>query len=120
MVEWEDWKFIYRHFIYANISRPSCNERFWDRVGVKTDSTLKINARIDLFDEITSDLLNYEDTISIIRDIFLLTFNYIHGQALTLAEFSGIFVAHFRQLWSLNTIIFQKIIAHNIKEHFAF
>ena len=84
--DWEDWNFIYRKFIYATISPPSCPDTFWLQLGAKNEWDLKI----ELFTEIMSDSLSYEDSIDIVEVIFQLTFNYIHGQIMTLSEFSGI------------------------------
>ena len=84
--DWEDWNFIYRKFIYATISSPSCPDTFWLQLGAKKEWDLKI----ELFTEIMSDSLSYEDSIDIVEVIFQLTFNYIHGQTMTLSEFSGI------------------------------
>ena len=84
--DWEDWNFIYRKILYATISSPSCPDTFWLQPGVKKEWDLKI----ELFTEIMSDSLSYEDSIDIVEELFQLTFNYTHGQTMTLSEFSGI------------------------------
>ena len=40
--DWEDWNFIYRKFIYATISSPSCPDTFWLQLGAKNEWDLKI------------------------------------------------------------------------------
>ena len=86
MKDWEDWRSIYGKFIFASISEPTriLNEfEAWDQ-------------KIDLLSEITSDFISYSDLNDIVQELFLLTFNYTHGQYLTQTEFLGNYFQNLR------------------------
>ena len=85
MDEWEDWKYLYRTFIFASISEPlriTKDYETWDN-------------KIELFSEISSDSISYEDLKAIIQEIIVLTFNYTHGQSLKAREFLGSFLYYY-------------------------
>ena len=82
MDEWEDWRYLYRTFIFASISEPvriTKEYEEWDQ-------------KIELFSEISNDSICYEDLKAIIQETIVLTFNYTHGQSLNAREFLGNFL----------------------------
>ena len=79
MEDWEDWRYLYREVIFANISEPTRAEKEY----------AECDQKIELLSEISSDSISYIEVKDIILEMILLTFNYTHSLSLTHSEFLG-------------------------------
>ena len=83
MVEWEDWKYRYRHMIYANISSPEKIKKGY--------AENLFEKKIGLFSYISDDSNSYDDTIYVVEKMLTLTYAFIHNQALELQDAEGMY-----------------------------
>lgn len=70
MANWEDWRYVYRKYIIADISSPT-------RIPEEYKNS---NHQIKLFSELYRADVEHTDCMEIIRLTMLPTFNYIHQQ----------------------------------------
>ena len=85
MYEWEDWRYLYRKFIYAETSGPTNDISHI----LKCSHGKVYEQKIPLLSEIASDTLKYEESKEAIKEMLLVTFNLTHRQCLTQKEFQG-------------------------------
>ena len=78
MVEWEDWKYKYRHMIYAHITSPEKIKKGYAE-------------KIGLFSYISDDSNSYNDAIYVVEKMLALTYAFIHNQALELQDAEGMY-----------------------------
>ena len=79
MEEWEDWLYLFRHYINAKISAPA-------RAPEEYKGS---DHQIELFTKMCSSDIMYNEALHITQLLMLLTFNYTHGKNLTYQEFQG-------------------------------
>ena len=83
MVVWEDWKYRYRHMIYAHISSPEKIKKVY--------AENLFEKKIGLFSYISDDSNSYNDAIYVVEKMLALTYAFIHNQALELQDAKGMY-----------------------------